>query len=365
MRILYDGTIYNSQKIGGINRYFDNIINRLPDNFQPIVTSLRSPKDLLLSHSNLKVSYYKRFGFRPGRVSYWLEPYYFQAVEAIKNPQIFHPTYYSLLTRQKINKRRCPIVITVYDMIHEIFAERVEANGKTIDLKRTAILAADLILCISKNTKKDLLERYSLPEERIWVTYLASEFDTTLGYGNEAIPDAPFFLYVGGRGDYKNFQCLLAAFAKVSAKFPDLILCVVGSPWTQTEQSKIRERNLDKHIQQIIFASDSHLAKLYRHCIAFVYPSLYEGFGIPLLEAMNCQAPVIAANSSSIPEVVGDAALLFNPTSVTDLADSLLFLLEHPAERERLIAKGLQQAQKFSWDDTVAQTIQAYQYVLG
>jgi len=363
--ILYDGEIYGQQKVGGISRYFDNIINRLPKDFHPILTSVRSRNEPHPYHPNLKSFYYKRFGFRPGRVSYWLEKYYFQAIETINNYQIFHPTYYSLLSRGGFQKKRCPVVITVYDMIHEIFADIMDRDGQMAAIKRTAILAADVILCISESTKKDLLERYTLPKERVLVTYLATDFNPKLGYGNEPLPCRPFFLHVGGRGAYKNFNTLLIAFSKVVSKVPDIMLCVVGAEFNSTEQSIIAEMNLDNHIQHIGYASDSHLAKLYRNCMVFVYPSLYEGFGIPPLEAMICQAPVIAANTSSIPEVVGDAGLLFDPTSIADLADKLLFLIEHPAERERLIVKGLEQAKKFSWNKTVSETVEAYRYVVG
>ena len=365
MQILYDGEIYGIQKVGGINRYFDNLISRLPNEFQPILTSVRSRNDYHPSHPNLKIFNYKRFGFKPGRLCYLLEPYYFQAVEAINNYQVFHPTYYSLLTRQKFEKKRCPVVLTIYDMIHEIFADEMDPKGQTAEIKRRAILAADILLCISESTKTDLLERYKLPEERVLVTHLATEFNPNLGYGSEDIPSRPFFLHVGGRGLYKNFNTLLTAFSKVVSQVPDAMLCVVGSPFDLGEQSKIAEMNLDNHIQNFGYASDSHLAKLYRNCIAFVYPSLYEGFGIPPLEAMICQAPVIASNTSSIPEVVGDAGLLFDPKSVPDLIDRLLFLLENPAAREQLIAKGLEQTKKFSWDKTVTQTLDAYRYVIG
>ena len=365
IRILYDGEIYGIQKVGGINRYFDNIISRLPKDFQPILTSIRSRNDHHPYHPNLKLFPYKRFGFRPGRLCYWLEPYYFQSVEALNNYQVFHSTYYSLLTRRKFKKNRCPVVLTVYDMIHEIFADVIDPDGQTAEIKRKAILAADIILCISESTKRDLLERYPLLEEKVLVTHLATDFSPHIRDGNEFIPSRPFFLYVGGRGTYKNFNNLLIAFSKAVSQVPDIMLCVVGSPFDSSEQSNIAEMHLDKHIQHFGYASDSHLAKLYRNCIAFVYPSLYEGFGIPPLEAMICQAPVIASNTSSIPEVVGDAGLLFDPTSVSDLADRLLFLLEHPAERERLIAKGLEQAKKFSWDKTVTQTLQAYKYAIG
>ena len=182
MRILYDGEIYGVQKVGGISRYFDNIISRLPKDYQPILTSVRSRNDYHPSHPNLKLFNYKRLGFRPNRVCDWLEPYYFRLVETINSYQIFHPTYYSLLTRQKFEKKRCPVVLTIYDMIHEIFADEIDPQGQTAEIKRRAILEADILLCISESTKRDLLERYKLPEERVLVTYLATEFNPNLGY---------------------------------------------------------------------------------------------------------------------------------------------------------------------------------------
>jgi glycosyltransferase involved in cell wall biosynthesis len=120
---------------------------------------------------------------------------------------------------------------------------------------------------------------------------------------------------------------------------------------------------LSDRIELYTYASDAHLAKLYRCSIAFVYPSLYEGFGIPTLEAMSCGTPVVASNCASIPEVVGDAGLMFNPKSVSDLTDIMLFLLDNPTERDRLISKGHQRAKTFSWDKTVAQTLEVYQSV--
>jgi len=363
-RIFYDGAIYGLQSNGGISRYFNNIINRLPSDFTPILTSPRSSKESHPYHPNLKLFNYKRFGFKPGRLCYWLEPYYFQATEALSNYQIFHPTYYSLLTQQKFAKKSCLVVLTVYDMIHEIFSDSIDPNGEMAEIKRRAILSADLILCISEITKIDLLERYTLSEERVWVTHLATEFTPNFSDGDEFIPSRPFYLYVGGRNVYKNFDALLIAFSKIVSKVPETMLCVVGGgSFTKSEQILITELYLDASIKHFGNISDTHLAKLYRNCIAFVYPSLYEGFGIPPLEAMISQAPVIASNTSSIPEVVGDAGLLFDPTSIPDLVDRLLFLIDNPAERERLIIKGLEQAKKFSWDKTVRQTIEAYNFV--
>ena len=363
MRTLYDGQIYAAQTSGGINRYFANLISKLPESFTPTLTTCQTREFNYPVHPNLKIFFYKRFGFRPGRVSYWLEKYYFRYVTALSHPDIIHPTYYSSLTRQNIDKYPCPVVITVYDMIHEIFSDQMDPSGQEAEEKRKAILAAQAIICISENTKKDLLERYSLPENKVTVTHLASEIDASLSHGPEPVPDRPYYLYVGSRASYKNFDGLLAAFEKAVSVQPDIALCVVGSPFNEIEEKLIAELKLTTHIEHYGYAGDRHLAKLYRCSVAFVYPSLYEGFGIPPLEAMSCETAVVACNCSSIPEVVGDAGLLFNPKATGDLTDILLLLLLSPTERDRLIAKGQHRSQMFSWDKTVAQTIDVYRSV--
>lgn len=363
MRILYDGKIYEMLANGGVNRYFNNLISRLPERFVPAITTCQSHEVSYPAHQNLITFSYKRFGFRPGRVSFWIEKYYFRAVTAFNKFDIIHPTYYSSLTRQAIEKYRYPIVLTVWDMIHEIFPEQMDPDGQQAEEKRKAILAAQAIICISENTKKDLLERYSLPENKVTVTYLASEIDASFSHGSELVPTQPYYLYVGGRANYKNFKGLLLALAKVISLRQDITLCVIGFPFNDTEAKLIAELQLVNNIKHYGAAGDHHLAKLYRCSVALVYPSLYEGFGIPPLEAMSCGTAVVACNSSSIPEVVGDAALLFEPGATSDLADILLFLLDSSTERDRLIAKGYQRAKKFSWDKTVARTIDVYQSV--
>ncbi|MBF2064480.1 MAG: glycosyltransferase family 4 protein [Calothrix sp. C42_A2020_038] len=359
MHILYDGQIYLMQVAGGINRYFANLINRLSENDFPAVTICETRNVNFPSHPNLKTFYFQRRGFRPRRVSFWLEKIYFRAISKYKKFDLVHPTYYSLLTGNSLDSYRIPTVITVHDMIHEKFYP----DAIDVEDKRKAIMAADAIICVSQNTKTDLLERYSLPEEKITVTYLASELDASMSYGAETVPTHPYFLYIGNRMSYKNFDGLLLAFAKVAENNRDVKLCVVGSPFNPDEQQLISELKLDARIEFYGYVSDQHLAKLYRCSVAFVYPSLYEGFGIPPLEAINCGTVVVAANTSSIPEVVGNGGLLFNPDINHELSDMLLFLLDNPSERERIIARGYKQAQNFSWDKTAAQTFEVYRNV--
>lgn len=359
MKVFYDGQIYKLAPNQGISRYFTNIISRLPESYTPILTTYSRVN--YPSHQNLQVFKYK--SFRPSRISSFLEKTYFQIVERSIKFNLIHPTYYSLLSQQKLSSYKCPIILTVWDMIHELFPERIDPYGQQAEEKRKAIHAAQIIICISENTKKDLLDRYLLPEDKVKVNYLAAAININIAYGSEPVPSRPYYLYVGGRSSYKNFDGLLSAFAKAVSVQPNLALCVVGSPLTLIEHQLIADFKLTNHIEHYSYASDTHLAKLYRCSIALVYPSLYEGFGIPPLEAMSCGTATIAANSSSIPEVVGDAAILFNPQATFDLADILISLVDKPLERDRLIAKGYQRAKMFSWDKTATQTFNIYRSV--
>lgn len=362
MRIFYDGQIYSSQIAGGVNRYFANLISRLPLSVIPYLTTCQPREISYPAHPNLKVYRYRRF--RPAGVSYRLEKYFFDYITASRRFDLAHPTYYTLLTRREVREYRCPVVITVWDMIHELFPEQ-DSTGLNAAAKEKAIQAAQVVICISENTKKDLLERYSLPESKVRVTHLASDIDASLAHGPQPVPPQPYFLYVGLRYGYKNFNGLLKAFAKARSRRPDVRLCVVGAPFDEAEEKLIADLKDADGIEHYGHVSDAHLAKLYRCSIAFVYPSFYEGFGIPPLEAMSCGTAVIASNRSSLPEVIGDAGLLFDPDSLDDLTDALLLLLDDEAERQRLITKGYQRAKAFSWDKTVAQTLEIYREVSG
>jgi glycosyltransferase involved in cell wall biosynthesis len=369
MRILYDGQIYSMQVAGGVNRYFANLIARLPVTYTPCLLVEQQRKINFPVHPNLEVYRCRRLNLRS--ISYRLhglysrlEDYYLKTASTRRPFDVLHPTYYTLLAQQDFGAYRSPVVLTVWDMIHELFTEQ-DPLGRNAAEKRQAIMAAQVIICISENTKKDLLERYPLSEDRVKVTHLASEIDESISYGAELVPSRPYYLYVGMRFGYKNFAGLLRAFAKVRSARPEAALCVVGTAFNEEEGKLISELKLTDAIEHYGHISDSHLAKLYRLSIAFVYPSLYEGFGIPPLEAMSCGTPVISSNRSSLPEVVGDAGVLFDPASTDDLADIMLHLLDDEAERERLIAKGFQRAKLFSWDKTVAQTLEIYRSVSG
>ncbi|MCW6036951.1 glycosyltransferase family 4 protein [Spirulina subsalsa FACHB-351] len=361
MRILYDGTIYKLQTAGGINRYFSHLIEGLPKSYYPIVTTTGCSEISQPQHPNLKLIYYHRFGLPPNRLSYFLEPYFFRWFTDLKKVDLLHPTYYQNLNQQDFQLFRMPLVITVHDMIHELFQPTVDPNLKQIAAKKSAIFAANAIICVSENTKKDLIKIYPQVREKIKVIPLASSLDQSLVTPDLTLPPQPYYLYVGGRWIYKNFDGLLKAFAQITKRHHDVSLCVVGESFSPTELKEINTLGISDRIYSYHSLNNHQLASLYHGSLALVYPSQYEGFGLPPLEAMSCATAVLATNTSSIPEVTGDAALLLNPNEVSEWVDGMLWLLHHPIERDRLIAKGKKRAQQFSWEKTVNQTVAVYQ----
>jgi glycosyltransferase involved in cell wall biosynthesis len=319
---------------GGINRYFANLIRRLPQDFEPHLTICRSPVFNDPTHQQLRFHRFPRF--RPQRLSLKLEKLFFGRVQDSTTFALAHPTYYSLLSQREISDYRCPVVVTVWDMIHELFPD-LDPSGRVARQKRLAVEAADAVLCISENTKRDLLARHRIAENKILVTHLASDLDPSLEEDDDRRPSRPYFLYVGARAGYKNFAGLLSAFASASTAVPDTVLCAVGLPFSPAEAKRIAELGLAGRVKCYAQISDRQLAALYRHCVAFIYPSLYEGFGIPPLEAMQCGAPVVASNRSSIPEVVGDAGILFDPAQEDQLIEILVGIVAHIPGRYKQI----------------------------
>ena len=352
------------QSAGGINRYFANIIGGLPDRFQPSLVVDQKRHVNYPSHPKLKFyqlgkQRFENFSYRGSLYFSRIEDALLRRRLAHESFDVFHPTYYTLLTNQDLD-RRLPTVITVWDMIHELFPREMDPTGQRAEEKRRAIMSAKRIICISESTKRDLLAKYAVSESVVSVTYLASELDATMSHGPEPVPKRPYYFYVGSRSAYKNFDRLMRALARVVCSKQDIALCVVGTDFTEAENQLITELKLTRNVEHYGHPIDSHLAKLYRNSVGLVYPSLYEGFGIPPLEAMACETVAIVSNRSSIPEVVGDAGLMFDPYSDDQLTDILRSLPENESLRTELICKGKHRAREFSWQKTVAQTIEVY-----
>lgn len=360
MKILYDGYIFAIQRSGGINRYFRNIMDRLPEDTSAVLTTLVRQEHCFPSNRRVHLSCYPEKVLHLGPLKRIARRCYLNGVEKLTSADVAHPTYHELLSGRPFKSYKIPIVLTVHDMIAEIFSSKLDPSGREAEAKRAAVAAADAIICVSENTKRDLIRILDVKEERASVIPLASELSAEMATGVPRGLDQPFVLFVGNRVFYKNFARLLLAMRKVAESWPGLRLLVVGSPFNQTEQEWVSALGLEKRIAQVSEISDPELAGLYRDSEALVYPSLYEGFGIPPLEAMACGTVVIAARSSSIPEVVGEDAILFDPYSTEELAEKILSLRELGASRSEYIRRGRERAMLYSWDRTAERTVDVY-----
>jgi glycosyltransferase involved in cell wall biosynthesis len=231
--------------------------------------------------------------------------------------------------------------------------------------KHAAVRRADHIVCISETTRQDAIRLLGIAPERSTVIYLGCSLDTPVTpLAPEATP-APCILYVGVRSGYKNFLVLLEAFAasKSLPRTVDLVACG-GRPFSPEERRRIEELGVAGRVRQM-GGSDRLLDAYYRAALAFVYPSRYEGFGIPPLEAMAVGCPVACSDAGSIREVVGDAGAYFEPDDVEGLRTILERLAEDRAYAAELRVKGFAQIQKYSWERCAEETLQLYQRLLG
>ena len=358
MKVFYDGFIFTLQSTGGINRYFSKIIDHLPSDIDPTLITCLKRELTFPVNPNLKIKIHKRFAFRPGRLAFLLEKYLFNLEYRRVKPDIYHPSYYFTLLRKPFSKFSIPTVATVYDCIYERFGDEFDPKGAEREAKRKMIENADVILTISNSTKEDIMYFYNIPEERIIVHYLASEIDPPSkdlkAKGDE------YFLFVGNRWSYKNFDLLYQVMKKINSGDKLINLKVVGPPFNDNEKALYNDKYLD-HCGPV---NDAELAKLYAGSLALVYPSSYEGFGLPPLEAMRCHTPVICFNTSSLPEVVGNAGILVEPSSQNDLADAMLALSTDPELRKKHINLGIEQAKQFSWKETTKILVDTYRSLI-
>lgn len=348
------------QKYGGISRYFYEIISRIarmPDVnaslFQGFhINNYRFEKERSHFRSFFGVS-----GPRipkTGKVLTAVNQSLFRRFAARNAPDVYHTTYYEDPVRALRAKR----VVTVHDMIHEIFPADFPGRDRTAEHKRIAVERADQIIAVSESTKRDLIRILHTPPEKIRVIYHGNSLRSS---GGEDVPvTGPYVLFVGSRSIYKNFDRLIQAFARSERMKRDFqLVCFGGPPFRSQDLQRVEELRLHGRVLQLS-GSDATLATLYKHALFFVYPSLYEGFGLPILEAMYYGCPVLCSNNSSLPEVAGDAARLFNPEVVECITDAMEDIAYNSEKRLALAERGPKQEAKFSWDRCAQETAATY-----
>lgn len=368
MKVLYDYQMFSGQKYGGISRYFCELIKQFAgdDQIDASINIKFSENEYLKNDLGIKTYDlpYKYKGRGRNKLISIADQFNKKLTKSeiiYGNYDIFHPTYYDPYFLKVA--RNTPYIITVYDMIHEKFTEYYSLRDKTTENKEVLIKNATKVIAISENTKRDIVNIFGTSPDKIDVVYLGSSLNNQNSADMPYLPDK-YILYVGNRGAYKNFDLLIDSVAETLLEDKSLYLvCCGGGGFNTSEIRKFSDKNIADKIVNIQ-GSDNELKTLYKNAIALVFPSLYEGFGIPIVEAMSNGCPVVLSNTSSMPEVGGDAAKYFNPNSKKELKDSVFDVVYNDKLRSELIRKGYYQSNKFTWELTAKNTLEVYRSIL-
>ena len=378
MRILYDYQIFQWQRVGGISNSFINLIQNLPSTAE-FQIGIKDSDNVHLKESGLvQVRPFSseqnfltnRYFYGKGYLFRWFSAIFPSinsrevnrkySIDLLKSGQfdVFHPTFFEDYFLPYLNGT--PYVFTVHDMITEKFktGDILQTNNK-----KTLVDRASHIIAVSNNTKQDLMDIFNVPESKITVIYHgASEIipkkDFQVGIDN-------YILFVGQRGGYKNFIPMVKSLLPVLERHQDIKIICTGADFSLQERSLFKENGLqDRVIHKS--PSDAELRALYANALCFVFPSLYEGFGIPILEAWKCGCPVILNKKSCFPEIAKDAAVFFtldnNYSDLDRVMESFLTMPEN--EKDLLLQRQNKRLQDFSWKKSAEMLLDVYRGVM-
>ncbi|WP_374440801.1 glycosyltransferase family 4 protein [Epilithonimonas sp.] len=373
MKILLDPQIFNQQTYGGISRYYTevfSIISKKQD--VRIVLPLYSSDNVYISKTKLFVNnkFLKSLYGLLAALKISTRTLRKKKSEKLLNKifeensfDLFVPTYYNPYFLDKIHGK--PFVLTVYDMIHELMPQYFENDPyNVIEFKSLLIEKASRIIAVSNNTKKDILKFYPhINPDKIVVIYHGSsikiESDVKVN-----LPKS-YILYVGSRANYKNFRFLVKAVTPLLRSNRNLHLVAAGGGEFDDDEIKwIKDLGLEKQVIQKSF-KENELGYFYQNAELFVFPSLYEGFGIPVLEAMASGCPIILTKHGSFPEVAGEAGIYFDSNSEEDLRDKIQLVLNSKDLKAEFVKKGLEQVKKYNWKDAAEQCLKVYKEAIS
>lgn len=361
MKVLFDHQKFTTQRYGGISRYFANIIDqiRVAKDFDCEVGLLYSQNHYLKPNFNTLDRYLARplNTERLARKLYDINEAYCKYLIGRNDFDIFHPTYYDTYFLRNLKK---PLVTTIHDMTYEKLPEYFWAQDPLTRDKRLHTERADAIIAISETTKSDLIKYHDVDESKISVIYHGIDLEAPLMV--DPVADLPehYLLYVGDRSGYKNFYLFIDAFKILSEKHPDLNVILTGGGKLGIADLELLHRlKLEKKVKHVQ-VNDEQLNYLYQNALLFVYPSLHEGFGLPILEAFKASCPILLSNTPCFKEIAVDAVEYFEPHSLEDLYQKIETFIVDSSKRNGLIAKGKVRLRDFPLDHSIQKTLGLY-----
>lgn len=386
IRVIMDAQAFDIQTHGGISRCFAELIRHMPKDINMCVPIVET-KNIYLKQMGMAPDkdYYnefckghptplKRFWYKLSvniKNGYWSQWDRMPRLNLFETEQqlingtfdVFHPTYYNPYFLKRIGNK--PFVLTVHDMISEVYSGIYKFRDEQAKVKRKLISRAAHIIAVSNHTKQDIIKFFDTEPEKISVIYHGID-------QNPYVPDSGnnifgrYLLFVGQRNTYKNFSRFVEAIIPVLKNHPDLSVICTGEPFESKEIQMFKYYGLNGRFIHTFVESDKELMDIYHYAQAFVYPSAYEGFGIPILEAYKAGCPVVLNRASCFPEIAGDAAVFFdfcgNGQSLQSCIEDLLSWT--PDKKEKLIAVQRQRLNRYSWDKAAQELAEVYKKVV-
>jgi glycosyltransferase involved in cell wall biosynthesis len=273
---------------------------------------------------------------------------------------LFHPTYYDPYFLEALGDR--PFVVTVHDLAHDVLPELFGPKDRTASQRARLVRAAARVIAVSEYTKRDVVALLGVAPDRVDVVHHGFGWSTAAQDPGGLPPR--FLLFVGTRYAYKNWAVLVSAIAPLLRSDPELHLVCTGHPFSADERASLERLGVVDKVRQL-WVDEGTLRGLYRRALAFVFPSLHEGFGFPVLEAFSEGCPAVLSRATSLPEIGGDAASYFDPKDPTSIRDAVLRVVEDGALRAHLAERGRARVGAFTWEEACARTAASYRRALG
>ncbi len=362
MRIAFDHQAFCLQKSGGISRYFFKLAEGLANEqenigiFSPIY---RNQYARQLRNNIMHGAYIRDYPARCADVAVALNGMVARRQLRAWRPDIVHETYFS---NHRSGATNTPTVLTIFDMISELGLDGATRTPTELraSKKYAAVKRADHVICISEHTRQDLIRLYDVPPEKATTIHLGCEVQRSISISTPEM-HRPYLLYVGLRAGYKNFNRFIHAVAS-SKQLKDSfdIVAFGGGTFSDVELAALHELNFGASQVRQIDGDDNCLVSYYTHASALVYPSVYEGFGLPPLEAMAYQCPVVSSHASVMPEIISDAAEFFDPLNIEAMATAIERVVLSSVRTQELVERGLERIQQFTWNKCVKRHIDLY-----
>lgn len=384
MKVLYDYQAFTMQYFGGVSKCFCELISHFPDNvkaeigivqsdnvhlrqsglcskLQPVGMDIHKFRKLYDFHGNCRLYSSMNFFFRFLPTAENLNKQ--KSIKILKSGDydVFHPTFFDDYFLPYLNDK--PFVLTVHDMMPEIFPQYFGKNDMQIKGKKKLVDKSSAIIAVSRQTKNDLIDILKVPENKVTVIYHGGPQKEVIT--DDPIIKVPYFLYMGTRNAYKNFDRLVIAFSQVAECHKDVLLVCTGGDFDAAEMRLLQKYGVEDRAVHL-FASEKDVKNLYAFAKAFIYPSLYEGFGMPILEAFAYGCPVLLNKKSCFPEIANDAGVFFrDDNDFSDLREKMEAVLDWDDEKRKLIIqRGYERLAFFRWEESSRQLLAVYHSII-